>query len=134
MKKLMFITTFFLASCGMAEKHKITGNYYLVAVDTDDEMALAYHEPSDGSNYATIVDNCVFAVGYNDKYIIAKQHPWNFMSSKRPNKEVTNYYIVPIGSIYIPNNKPLNEFQFDQERKRLGIENIQFTIVYKDLE
>jgi hypothetical protein len=136
MKKLIIIILLFLTSCEMAEKRKIVGNYYIVASDIGEQMNLAYNIPG-FRGYSTIVKHCVFAVGYNDKYIVVKQHPYN--TNGHPNKEITNYYIVPIqDSInWRTLDKtiiPLNEVQFEDKRKELGIENIQFTIVYKDLE
>ena len=130
MRKLIFITALFLTSCGLAEKKKVVGDYYLVAADTGEQMSLTYHTSEDGSDYGTIVEACVFAAGCNDKYIILKRHPYNF----HINKNVTLYYIVPVENYYRPNNTSLNEFQFNKKRKELGIEDIQFTIVYKDLE
>jgi len=135
MRKAIFITTLFLTSCGFANKTKVTGNYYLVAADANEQMSFCFHTPEDGSNYGDIVGSCVYAVGFNEKYIISKQHPTDLMHSNRLDKSITNYFIVPIEKdIYTPNNKPLNQFQFEQQRKRLGIENIEFTIEYKSLE
>jgi hypothetical protein len=135
MKKIIFISTIFLASCGIIQEEHVVGNYYVVAGDTRDQMTLSYKSSdSHSGSYGIVVDNCVFAIGHNDKYIILKQHPWNFMNSKHPNREITNYYVVKVESVYVPNNNPLNEFQFSRETKRLGIENIRFSTIYKDLE
>ena len=147
MRKLFVIAALFLTSCDMAEKRHVVGNYYIVAADVREQMSLDYHTKEDGANYGTIIDNTVFAVGCNDKYIIVKQHPTvnedihlndtskpTKTSSNQADKTRTNYYIVPVEDYYRPNLAPLNEYQFKQQRKKLGIENIQFTIVYKDLE
>jgi hypothetical protein len=98
-----------------------------------------YYDPPYSSGGITVVQCCVFAVGNNDKYIIAKQHPYDPTSSKGPDKSITNYFIVPVEDYHnwIKNNikiAPLSQSEFDQKRKELGIENIQFTIVYKDVE
>jgi hypothetical protein len=72
MRKLIFITALFLTSCGeMQEERKVTGNYYMAAVDGEYQMALTYKATDPNShNYAIVVDNCVFAAGYNDKYTV----------------------------------------------------------------
>ena len=72
----------------MALKEKITRAYYLTAADVLDQCALSYNY-SEEEGCFVIVPRTVFAVGFNDNYIIVKQHPDN-------NKKHTNYFIVPI--------------------------------------
>ena len=75
---------------GLVIKKNIKDNYYLVAVDMDEQLAIA--QPFSESMYNEIITATVFAVGYNDKYLIAKQHPFKFPDE---NKAITNYYIMP---------------------------------------
>ena len=84
----------------------------------------------------------VFAAGYNNDYIIAKQHPLIEARHDSIDKSITNYYIVPrkeeinnwteyYGLII----GPLTESEFNQKRKELGIaDNVTFSKVIKDLE
>ncbi len=134
MRKYIFVFVLFLTSCTGGKN--ITGNYYLFG-DTHEYMSLYYEPPY--SSYITVVDCCVFAVGNNDKYIIAKQHPYDPGSSTGLDKSITNYFIVPVEDYHNwrKNNTkiaPLSQSEFDQKRKEFYIENIQFTIVYKDVE
>jgi len=90
----LFLVLTSFASCDFAIKEKVTDNYYLIATDIGEDCSLGYHLPSDGDIYGTIIDATVFAVGFNDEYIIAKQHPRVFPNE--PDKKITNYFILRI--------------------------------------
>lgn len=144
MKTIIFyiLILFILVSCsgrfGLAMKEKIITNYYLIAADDIKDCGLSYHENTDGSNYGLIITATVYAVGYNDKYMIIKQHPRSF--PKPPDKKITNYYILPLkkGMNWRTNNGligPLTFSQFNEQRKKLGIEeSLSFTKVIHELE
>jgi hypothetical protein len=135
MRKLIFITTLFLTSC--SGHKKVIGNYYLFG-DSFEFMALYYGPPYYLGGIG-VVQYCVFAVGNNDKYIIAKQHPFDPASSKSLDKSITNYFIVPVEDYHNWSKNrtkivPLSQSEFNQKRKELGIEDIPFTTVYKQVE
>ena len=111
------------------------GGYHLSAIDVPEDMSLGCN---DMGNSIGVVDNTVFAAGFDDHFIIIKQHPRQF--PQKPDKSVTNYYIILKEN---PNNLPcyenkigsLNEEQFIQRRIDYGIpENLEFTIVFSSLE
>jgi hypothetical protein len=56
-----------LSGCSDYEKQLING-YYLIGIDGKDYMAIQ-------KKMGVVVDYTVFAVGYDDNFIIAKQHP-----------------------------------------------------------
>jgi hypothetical protein len=137
------ILLMFTGCSGLAIKEKITDNCYFVAADDEEGCGLSYHEArwSDflgGVNYVTLIDATVFAAGYNDDYMIVKQHPRTFPNP--PDKKVTNYYILPLkqGMDWETKNGligPLTSEEFTAKRKELGIpDEIKFTKVLKDLE
>ena len=110
-------------------KH-ITGRYYLVAVDTDDQMDLGFQTES--KDYIGLLGQTVFAVGFNKNYIIAKQHHYN-------NRNITNYYIIFIyhEMTYWPEKgviAPFTKEEFNKKRHELNISDIKFTKVIKSLE
>jgi len=125
-------------SCGLVINENIFGNYYLVASDTNEDLCLSYHESCDGGIYGTVVTPTVFAIGYNENYIIVKQHPRAFPNP--PDKSITNFYILPVknGFNWRTNNGllgPLTFDQFNQKRKELNIPNsLNFTKEMKDLK
>ncbi|MFT3946078.1 MAG: DUF3997 domain-containing protein [Agriterribacter sp.] len=108
MKKLAVIFICFgLASCyfGANESgRRIANNFYLVGWD-EENWKIVFSTNADNI-YAPekiIVNHDVFALGNNDNFIIAKQHPCENkkshiidLDSLKPNKEITNYYIIDI--------------------------------------
>lgn len=136
---LCFTILLAFAGCsGLAIEEKIIDNYYLIATDVGEDCSLSYHEPTDGSNYGTIIEATVFAVGYNDKYMIVKQHPRTFPNP--PDKKITNYYILPLRKGMDWKNKngligALTLEQFTEKRKELNIrESLTFTKEIEDLK
>ena len=141
---IIFYTAIFFLGCSFAYNRKVTGRYHLIATDTGEEMCLSF-KLGNSENYQVIVDQTVFAIGYNDKYIIAKQHPLltDPLRQQHPgqqDKGVTNYFIVPIHQSDMDNGLldtigPLTLAQFNERRQELKIpEKLDFTIVLKDLE
>ncbi len=114
------------AISGFAYEKKLKNGYQLVAMDGKSDMSIWL------SDNTVLVEPTVFAVGQNDSFIIVKQHP-------RGNKEQINYLAIPLinkisedltDNIY----GPMNSEEFDKLRTELNINNLQFTIVFKDLE
>lgn len=83
------------------------------------------------------ISPCVYAVGFNDEFIIAKQHP---LVNNQINKSVTNYFIIPIinkVSRFEDLNKigPLNKEEFNATRIEIGIPtNLNFSIIFDKLK
>ena len=142
-KVILYIIAFILFVWGLSRCHsfaleeEITGNYYLTAPDAGEQCRLSYNEDDGSPNYGDIISETVFAVGFNDNYMIVKQHPT--ILNNFEDKTITNYYILPLKKGMNWYNKnglvgPLTLTQFNNKRKELKIEDIQFTKVLKDLE
>lgn len=130
---LIILLTF--SGCGLAIKEKIIHNYYITAPDDQIQSALSYQDSTYESTYIDIVGETVFAVGYNDKYIIVKQHPHQF--SDTLNKTITKYHILQIDTninrhTYLLG--PLTLEEFENKRKELNIMDMTFTKVNHYLE
>ena len=73
------------------------------------------------------INETVFAVGWNSRYIVAKQHPNN-------NRRVTNWFYLDMtkdGPYVDPTVSvvgPLTEAEFTQRRTELGLPPFQRTI------
>jgi len=141
MKKLILylsIPLLFVGCQGLAVKEKIIDNYFLVAADASEWTSLSYHEDNEGANYSSLIEATVFAVGYNDNYMIVKQHPCTLPNP--PDKNITNFYILPLkeGMNWRTKNGlmgPLTEQEFNAKRKELGIpKDLTFTKLLKNLE
>lgn len=139
----LIILLAFAGCSGLAIKEKIIDNYYFIAADDGEGCILSYHESKwtdffGGVNYGGLIDATVFAVGYNDKYMIVKQHPRTFPNP--PDKTITNYYILTLkkGMDWRSKNGligPLTLEQFNEKRQELNIpDEVTFTKVLKDLE
>ncbi|MFO0478187.1 MAG: hypothetical protein ACK50L_05345 [Bacteroidota bacterium] len=122
-----------LFSCNGLKNEHLTERYYFVAVDARENMSLGYSVNDDNSSFVDVVGETVFAAGYDDKYIILKQHPSN-------NRAITNYYIVPIYKEfnYSPEKGVIGALtleQFNEKRKELNIpDEVTFTKEIEDLK
>jgi len=82
-----------------------------------------------------IVPAYVSAIGFNSKYIIAKQHPVKRENIITVNSDTVNYYIIEISSNSYqdrPVHGPLNEAAFDSLRRLLNIAHINFKMHYPE--
>jgi len=116
---------------GFAYEEQIQDYYYFIAVDDEKYMCIAYNN---GGGAFNVISSTVFAVGYNENFIIAKRHP--SQSFEPINKTITNYYIISIKNN--PNNEaigPLTLEQFYEKRKELNVpDSIKFTKEFKKLK
>ena len=135
MKKVILypILAVAIASCGQAViDDKVVGRYRVVAPDVTEQASLVY-DCGDGIG-EKIVSPTVLAVGYNDRYIVVQQYPFDTLgidSSK------ILYFIVPQLSAGASDTNipaaigPMSRAQFELKIRRLGIETIEFTKSYK---
>lgn len=74
-------------SCGLFDSgvEWRDGHYSLLWIDIPDDVTLDYQNTQDG--WAPLVDKRVFAVGSDQRYIVAKQHP-------NGDKSRTNFYVI----------------------------------------
>jgi len=86
---------------------------------------------------STIVEATVFAVGADDRYIVAKQHPLRGDQSHF-DRAVTNYFIVDrMLAATLPDRRkgvigPLTKEQFDQKSAAMQLPS--FTKTFQKLE
>jgi len=124
------VTLLLLLSCNGTPNH-ITNRYYLVSADAVEDTYLAYCLDDKEYSFVGVVEKTIFSVGFNDSYIIAKQHP--AMSEK------INYFIIPIYKEFteFPEKGvigPLNLEQFEIKTKELNISGITFTKTIQEIE
>ena len=106
-----------------------------------EQMSLSYKK---GDLFMEVVNPTVFAVGHDEQYIIVKQHPLyipklgdpphskDFM----PQRDITNYYIVPRHQPKPPFWEivgPLDSAQFVEKHTELSV-RARFTTVIETLE
>ena len=111
---------------GLAYEHDLTGDYAVWAPDLVEQAAVVQKMP--GTSSATVVvDSMVVAYGWNDDFIIAKQHP-NLDGFSQVDTGLTHWFIVRVatGDVY----GPLTEEEYLQHRGELGIpDEVDFTRV-----
>jgi hypothetical protein len=129
----MAFTVLFLLQCnrgGFTHDEKIGGGYHLVAVDLSDEMSI-YVGQSDGTAGDLRIGETVFAVGWNDRYIVAQQHP-------DKNRSQTNFYYLDMALDHPSANSiksvtgPLTAAEFVKRSAALGLP--AFTRHFDNLE
>ena len=113
-KRITFILTIAgLCSCGQPAVHKhLTDEFYLTAPDLIEQLSVSYHYS--GASYSNMVNETVVAVGYNDKFIIAKQ--------RLTDTDTTLYYIIDI-----------NEIKKEREKFISKTDTIGYYSNYKDI-
>ncbi|TKG87739.1 DUF3997 domain-containing protein [Puteibacter caeruleilacunae] len=124
---------FFFNSCHQfVYKKHLMKDYYLLAVDSKYDMSVAL-ELKDKTAYIGRIDETVFEVGFDDRFIIAKQYP-------EGQKDMIRYFILDsnkdteLAEVEASVFGPLTETDFLEKRKSLGIsEELKFTINLKEM-
>jgi hypothetical protein len=120
-----------LTGCGLFDSGVVWrgGHYELAWIDIPDNVTLYY----DAGNNSAIgrVEARVFAVGWDGRYVVAKQHP-------KGDKSITNYFIVdsqkdaPFADVKQAVIGPLTEAEFQQKSAQLKLP--PFTKVLESLQ
>lgn len=129
---LLFLLFSLMQSCGFVYERHLTGNYYLVATDTKEDMDVCYHQQKyDDAPYTGITGASVYAVGYDDDFILVKAYRASKdsmgISLHRYDKNITEYYIIPVNNMQetweAQENKfgAFNKKDFEIKRKELGV-------------
>ena len=81
MKNILFLIlcSFILTSCYFGDNPSdtklLTGNFYLTWFESEIDQNIIYSTVKNQTLVIPVVEMTVFAVGHNDNFIIAKQHP-----------------------------------------------------------
>ncbi|EOA03834.1 hypothetical protein HFRIS_015791 [Herbaspirillum frisingense GSF30] len=115
---------FTLAGCGPSDE-RIVGPYLLTHIDTQQDMYLCYELPE--GNCVGRIQKTVFAVGWDDRYIVAKRHPDS-------DRKVVQYFFLEMAkdSHYAdPSTSvtgPMSEESFSRYARLLGLPPFTKTI------
>ena len=124
---MMSISLLFSCFCNEFEKEKIIGNYYLTTTDNYHRDIYIDFKLETG-DFVGVVSSTIFSFGYNNKYIVAKQHPFDYPA--KVDSIRTTYYIIPIyNSTFSPEKGvlgPLTQVEFELKKAELGILDIKF--------
>jgi|SRR6218665_440281 len=116
---------------------QITGKYIVLWIDLPANQTISEQFEVGSSGSSQVVGDYVFAVGHNDDFIIAKQHPSNgFEGGFKVDTKITNYFIVDMNQKVIKKGNnvwgPLSRKEFDEIREELRIEDIEFDQLYPE--
>ena len=139
-KIILLSSTVFLTGCfGLwdSDSDRITGKYIVLWIDLQENQTISEQFEMNSGGSSQIVAEYVFAVGHNDDFIIAKQHPTNgFEGGYVIDTKTTNYYIVDMNRKILATGEkvfgPLTRIQFDSLRVKLKIKKIAFDQNYPD--
>lgn len=105
---------------GAVYKEQLVGGYLVHAADGMSEMAIVYRdEGSTSSLLEVVISPMVYAYGWDDNYIIAKQHPEEDGRTSKIDRETTNWFIIKVESQDV--HGPLTEERFNETRVELGV-------------
>jgi hypothetical protein len=127
---LIILSSLFLGACLQfdSSEKSLPNNYEITWVDDPINRNISSEKGG------KILPAHIFEVGYNDSYIIAKQHPQNGSFAKRvTNKEVINWFVLRMEKKGVLEKKygPLTEREFVLKCKELEVSDIEFSIKYK---
>jgi hypothetical protein len=105
--------------------HHLTANYTVFAPDLREQAGIIEETSSSGGPY--VVAPMVFAYGWNEDFIIARQHPVSG-SFDRVFTGVTNWFILEVATGTV--HGPLTEGEYLELRQTLGVpDDLTFTSV-----
>jgi hypothetical protein len=109
---------------GLAYEEDLVANYAVWAIDTRTWTEIVEKSPASGG--IVVVESMVYAYGWNDDFIIAKQHPNPSYDTGHVSTSVTNWFIIDVQQRQVYG--PLSEEGFEELREELGVpEKVVFT-------
>ena len=141
-KVILYIALFGLISCDVAWDDKLTGNYYLLAIDSMSDMRVTYYPNNESMNF-DITESGIYEVGHDEHFILAKAYKALKdslgYSLYRYDTDITEYYIIPVDNTQSGFEAEENYFklttkeEFEAKRKELGVsDKITFDIDFKN--
>jgi len=109
----------FMGGCpfhGRAYEEDLSNGYAVWAADVIEDAVIVRKKDKEHSYSTRVVQPTVFAYGWNDDFIIAKQHP---NKDRKVDTSLTYWYIVEVASGDV--HGPLSEDEFDKLRIKLKV-------------
>jgi hypothetical protein len=112
-----------LASCS-PQSSRIDGPYLLEITDIPEDAMVCYELPK--GDCIGRIKQTVFAVGYNEDYVVAARHPHKFESTTLDRSRTEYFYLLRAldGPLIDPKTTvrgPFNRADFERERQRLDL-------------
>jgi Protein of unknown function (DUF3997) len=137
---LLLLTSLLVTSCfGLFDNNsdRIIGKYIVLWIDLPQNQFISEERELNSSSSMGLIEEYVFAVGHNNDFIIAKQHPTSgFKNGFEIKTKITNYFIIDMNRKILKKGEkvfgPLTEIKFNELRQELKIENIEFDMNYPE--
>ena len=118
----IFAVTIFVGGCcfiGRVYEEYLVNGYAVWATDVMAQAKIVKKDKEISSTtiYTSVVPATVFAYGWNDDFIIAKQHPRK--KDRKVDTNLTYWYIVEVASGNV--HGPLSEDEFNKLRTKLKV-------------
>ena len=107
-----------IGGIGFAYEDDLVGDYAVWALDLTTQAAVV-RKRKKSSSASVIIKKMVFAYGWNNEFIIAKQHPQKRDNHWEIDSSVTNWFILQVHSGTV--HGPMNEDEFNETRIHLGV-------------
>ena len=143
---IIFFSCILITSClfgdNTSSSKRLTKDFWLNWFEYPSDRHILYSFSDKGDIGTYVVERTVFAVGFNDDFIIAKQHPeagTDKYGKPIPNFDITNYYIVDIRNYESGNSNSfkvhrLNKNGYQIMREYLDVpDDLTFSIIDTDL-
>jgi hypothetical protein len=126
---LILLLTLACGGIGLAYEHDLTQDYAVWATDLMTQAAVVQKDAQGGSGASSVVRPMVFSYGWNETFIIAKQHP-NLDGFDEVETSVTHWFIIEVTSDTV--HGPLTEDEYHRLYQRLGVpDDLDFTETVK---
>lgn len=114
----------------------IVGKYNVGWIDVISSRAICLADKYGEYGGGVKVPAYVYAVGHNDRFIVAKQHPLIDPQKEVVDTRITNYFIIDMSKDDIYRGKgvsgPLTKVQFDSLCKKYDMQGIEFDKTYPE--
>ncbi len=140
-KRFIFYTIFTLLITGCFgvgdnDFDPIVAEYNIGWIDKEETRSVCKGLEVGDMGGETVIPKYVFAVGHNEQYIIAKQHPIDSANNRKVDTKTTNYFVIDYtkhpyarqDGIY----GPMNWDAYKKLNTELGIGEIAFDMIYPD--
>jgi hypothetical protein len=128
---LFLLAVTFAPGCvggGVFFKERLVGRFAMWAVDGLSDNSVV-EESEDGRAARVLIPATVFAVGFNDQFVIAKRHP---KSDHQIDSSTTEFYVVSVLDGHV--HGPVDYENFSALRARLGVPaSLDFSRVIEQL-
>ena len=115
---LLLLAVTFAPGCiggAVFAKERLVGRFAMWAVDGLSDNSVV-EESEDGRAARVLIPPTVFAVGFDDRFIIAKRHP---KSGHHIDRSTTEFFVVAVSEGQV--HGPVDQAEFAALRARLGV-------------